>query len=243
MRLFCYVILELCPKGNDPLAAYENYRTISITTSSTSGVLAGYFELTFNGESFSFPANANNWDDAACKASFESLPNIKTVKCTRGVIKARASATFTIQFRAFPIIPQENSLFAHNGNPPISSFYCDPYLITGAVGAACSVADVTIANIPGIFIFIKIELLPYLIKNCLKTEYSFCSNRGTCDFNTGICSCFAGFENSNCDSYNGGIRQLKSGITSDILDVQAVFPEFTKNVLKIDFYNRQQYSI
>jgi len=27
-----------------------------------------------------------------------------------------------------------------------------------------------------------------------------CSNRGICDYSSGVCSCFSGFYGSNCDS-------------------------------------------
>jgi hypothetical protein len=34
-------------------------------------------------------------------------------------------------------------------------------------------------------------------------EYvSQCSNRGTCDYQAGICSCFSGYSNDNCDTQN-----------------------------------------
>jgi hypothetical protein len=29
-----------------------------------------------------------------------------------------------------------------------------------------------------------------------------CSNRGTCDYDSGICQCFAGYSNDNCDTQN-----------------------------------------
>merc|ERR1712100_437929 len=31
---------------------------------------------------------------------------------------------------------------------------------------------------------------------------SQCSNRGTCDSSTGICKCFKGYSNDNCDNQN-----------------------------------------
>jgi len=55
--------LRMCPKGDDPLTENQYYRMINVTTNATavSANLNGTFEVTFDGHSFEFPANASKW--------------------------------------------------------------------------------------------------------------------------------------------------------------------------------------
>ena len=50
----------MCPKGDDPMTAYQNYRAINVTTNSTNALdeLNGTFAITFDGMTFEFNANA-----------------------------------------------------------------------------------------------------------------------------------------------------------------------------------------
>mmetsp|Transcript_37116 Transcript_37116/g.100176 ORF Transcript_37116/g.100176 Transcript_37116/m.100176 type:complete len:264 (-) Transcript_37116:66-857(-) len=77
--------LRMCPKGDDPLTENQYYRMINVTTNATavSANLNGTFEVTFDGHSFEFPANASKWTASDCEASWESLDNVHDVRCTR----------------------------------------------------------------------------------------------------------------------------------------------------------------
>mmetsp|Transcript_37114 Transcript_37114/g.100166 ORF Transcript_37114/g.100166 Transcript_37114/m.100166 type:complete len:409 (-) Transcript_37114:25-1251(-) len=90
--------LRMCPKGDDPLTENQYYRMINVTTNATavSANLNGTFEVTFDGHSFEFPANASKW-----------------------------TARWTVEFVSWPSNPAQNNYFNHQGNPPLSSFTCD----------------------------------------------------------------------------------------------------------------------
>lgn len=57
----------------------------------------------------------------------------------------------TVTFTTFPIVPAENNVFYHTGNPDLSAFTCDVSTATATPTASveCVIADVTTTNIKG----------------------------------------------------------------------------------------------
>lgn len=158
----------MCPKGDDPLTPFTDYRTIALTTSVDSGVLSGYMKLTFQGFSFSFPANANDWPYYDCEASFASLPNVDEVKCSREIVSAAGTAIYTIQFRKFSVIPYENNIVYHEGNPSKFAFLCDTTTASGATSITCEISDVYNTKVPGVCMYlIFFRIICCLIFCCL----------------------------------------------------------------------------
>jgi len=141
----------MCPKGDDPLTDFTDYRVITLTTNATQGFLNGTLRFTFNGESFNFPANASAWNESDCEKAFESLRNVDDVVCSRAAVTNRLSSSFTIQFRSFPIHPYENNIFSNDGNPPLSAFYCDTSDVNkhDAKLVTCTITDVVGDTYPG----------------------------------------------------------------------------------------------
>eukprot|EP00605_Chrysophyceae_sp_TOSAG23-4_P002568 GSChrysophyteH1.ASY1.ANO1.2833.1 assembled CDS len=164
--------LRYCPKGHDPIVTITDYHEITLQTEADSGTLGGEFKLTFHDKYFYFPAVADWWSSEKCKASFESLPNIKTVTCVKGT-NANGGATWTIDFKAWPTNPYENNVYMHRGRPEIDSFHCSvDKKDTHGTGALST--EVTIPL------------------------YEPCSNRGICDLESGNCRCFLNFYGANC---------------------------------------------
>ena len=96
-----------------------------------------------------------------CKTLFESLPNVETVNCSVvDVDLAYGGITLKVIFRKFPTLPYENNIYYHEGNPLISSFYCDKSLQNGtATGVACNITDSnTNYTLPGYF-----TCIPYIL--------------------------------------------------------------------------------
>ena len=144
-----YLIEGMCPKGFDPLITFTDFRSIMIETKAYGGYLAGYFKFTFNGETFAFPALASDWDEVACQQSFESLPNVGTVKCTVGTSDEYGSTNYLVQFKEWPVIPYENNIYTNDGNPPNSAFSCDVSAVTGGTSPSCTIADVAVDSVGG----------------------------------------------------------------------------------------------
>ncbi len=209
---------RMCPKGFDPLlrSTTTYYREINVTTNSTAvgSSINGTFVMSFNGFDFEFNANATLFGEAECEAAWESLDNVEQVVCFRGAINQAGGATYNIKFLAWPAVPMQNNIFSHEGNPPLTAFMCDAsdarvWPRGGGNVAACHVEDVANTDI---------------------REYKFCSGRGTCDFSTGSCSCYANFEGVACGS---SIATISEGGV-DVLLLYATENSFQNTLLKLD---------
>ena len=205
--------MKMCPKGDDPLTPFTDYYSIKLEIRADSGTLGGYVHFVFNGETLVFGAHADTFTLKACKTLFETLPNIGEVRCTRtDDTDAQGGSATTIHFHGFPVYPHENSLYTNNGNNLLSKLLCKTDYITGDGTQSCTVT----------------ETLP-----AIAPEYEYCSNRGLCDFDTGLCNCYANFTNVNCDTYVYGARAIEALVQKDILVLQNTRSTFTGSVLKL----------
>ena len=197
---------KMCPKGNDPIIPTHDFPTYILTTSSSAGTLDGLFKLTFNDKSFLFPATVANWDSAACKRSFESLPNIKTVECTAGAVTyAGGGAAYTIKITAFPSRPYENNIYTHRGQPLLDSFHCDASRVSNSLSnpVTCTMTEVQFGT-------------NWDMGEVYVPLYEQCSNRGICDMHTGSCTCFPNFLGSSCSTFR------PDGVVTDLIDVMSI---------------------
>ncbi len=150
--------IGICPKGDDPLTPFTDFRTIMITVSQyfvrpTSG---GYV-FSFFDQSVVLPISQPT--DYECQKIIESLPNVDIVKC--GVTRNGRYGGYQmlVQLMEFPTNPQENNMLYHTGNPPISAFSCDTYNVQSAGTMTCEIEDVTndAAKLPGKYISLSLS--------------------------------------------------------------------------------------
>ena len=52
--------MRMCPKGDDPLTPFTDFRTIEFTTAATFGEINGYIKFIFNGELLSFDVHIDS---------------------------------------------------------------------------------------------------------------------------------------------------------------------------------------
>ncbi|RQM20469.1 hypothetical protein B5M09_010546, partial [Aphanomyces astaci] len=168
----------MCPKNDDPLTPGQAFRSIALTVSGATSALAGVVTVTFNGYSFTMPANANSNSDAICAAAVLTLGNVRTATCVMSAVDSTTQgATYTIEFQEWSHWDSENNVFFHTGNPPLASFSCHVAGVTSANSPTCSFADVVSTNL---------------------IEHEYCSRRGICDFTVGLCTCFLDYKTSDC---------------------------------------------
>ncbi len=140
----------MCPKGDDPLTTFSDYRSIILQTATVSGTMGGYFRLSFHGQYFSFPANPAYFQAEQCVRAVESLPNVQTARCSVTSSGRFGSTSYLIQFRTFSTYPYENNIYINDGNPPDSAFACDSTAVTGSYGVTCKVSTVATNIVPGL---------------------------------------------------------------------------------------------
>ena len=138
----------MCPKGDDPLTPFTDYRSIVVTVAQYyTRPTSGAYTFTFNDQSISLPTYQIS--DQECQSIFENMPNLESVKC--GVTKNGRYGGYKVllQFLSFPSRPYENNLNSHEGNPPLRAFSCDSYgVVTNGV-VSCSVEDAAADIVPG----------------------------------------------------------------------------------------------
>lgn len=128
-----------------------------------------------------FSANANFMDNNGCRKAFGGLKGVSDLSCIRESVDAvTGSGSFLITFNTYSMNAAENNLFTHNGNPPLSSLYCNTSAINVDLveGVSCVLEDVETDQLP---------------------LYAECSNHGTCDRGFGICKCATGYHGPACD--------------------------------------------
>jgi hypothetical protein len=172
------IIAGICPKGIDPFQEYTDYRTITVTTTATStdsnAALAGSFTFIFQDQYLLFPANGNAWNNQLCKTALEKLKNVGTVECIQSSISTHGAATYTIQFKTWPLFPYENNIYAHNGYPLLTQFQCHSDLVSEVDSVSCSVTDVEVKTFPSKLLLIIICNTMYICNEINFSFYVFC---------------------------------------------------------------------
>mmetsp|Transcript_1447 Transcript_1447/g.2361 ORF Transcript_1447/g.2361 Transcript_1447/m.2361 type:complete len:1569 (-) Transcript_1447:152-4858(-) len=216
---------RLCPKGDDPMTPFNGYRTIVISITSNrdlaSSHVSGEFVFGFNGESFRFKPGRRMFNNTDCKAGFQSLRNVEQVNCSVGS-DSNMDVTYTVQLQKFPQLPlHENSLYQNDGNPPLDAFSCS----TEEIGLPFPTDSITCQ-------------ISDTLTNLTYPEYAFCSNRGICDFDNGICLCFQQFTNPNCDAYKLAVAPPSTRpVSSSVFSLEARSATFSATVLVLGTFD------
>lgn len=54
-----------------------------------------------------------------------------------------------VSFASFPVMPAENNIFYHTGNPDLSTFTCDISAVNPAGLVECNITDIANSNVRG----------------------------------------------------------------------------------------------
>jgi len=166
----------MCPKGDDPATDSQSYRQILLTVTDYPP-FTGLLGVQFQGETTFMSLSAPN--SSHCEAAFEASEKFDDITCAYSRNVDGDKMYFDLTFISWPKLPKENNLYSHNGNPRASEFTCD--ISRTDDNTVCTFTDVV---------------------NTFLREYDYCSNRGTCNFDTGSCKCDSGFEGLACERMN-----------------------------------------
>lgn len=138
----------MCPKGDDPLTPFTDYRSITITVAQYSRApTSGSYKFSFFGQPLSLPTY--QWSEKECEVAFQQLPNVGVVKCVVTKNGRYGGYSILLQFLSYPVVPYENNVYENDGNPPITGFYCDSSGVITSGAVSCKVADVAFHTLPG----------------------------------------------------------------------------------------------
>jgi hypothetical protein len=139
--------ITMCPKGDDPLTSFSNYKTIQLVVDGPSG-FSGTLGIVFEGETTTIPLSSVS--DSVCEEQFEASKKFSDVTCTytTTAIGTGTRRIFVIEFVSWPLTPQENNLYSHDGNPSIEEFRCDLTSMDSSA-VSCSFTDLISTDIPG----------------------------------------------------------------------------------------------
>ena len=144
----------MCPKADDPLTTDQNDRAITVSVGLTdhSVTLAGQLGITLYGETSYLSLSSPS--DSDCKTALENSPQIGTVDCTYTVV-SQYQHTIEVVFTSWPEYTPDNNVFANEGNPALTDFYCDgalgemPSDRTDLLPVSCEFTDIQSTNIKG----------------------------------------------------------------------------------------------
>ena len=200
--------LKMCPKGDDPVTLNQQTRKIMISIQSPTS-LTGNIGIRFQGQTTFLDLSYPSAHD--CKTSFETGAKYSDIECQFNEVVSNKIYNYTIEFIEWPLFPQENNLYSHDGNPLIGEFYCDISQEGTSQDATCIFSDVVNTNL---------------------REYRYCGDRGICDYEYGVCSCVQGYSGPACANRTTVDPTRSTGFPG--LLVNAHGSSFQSSVLKVE---------
>jgi hypothetical protein len=137
--------IAMCPKGDDPLTLNQNVRKVMMHVQSGSrSFLYGKVGMQFQGTVTYIPLE--DITDKFCTSLISNQGKFGDVQCEVTRL-SRFIMRYYFTFYNWPLYPKDNNLYANNGNPGLSEFFCDNSY--ASPGAYCVFVDIESTNIQG----------------------------------------------------------------------------------------------
>ncbi|KAA0154894.1 hypothetical protein FNF29_02035 [Cafeteria roenbergensis] len=152
--------LSMCPRAANPSATSSTDYTVVFTvqSSNSSGEVNGTVGIFFAGQQATLPMPANLDDVTSdyCKLVFESLPNVRTVSCSKSN-HSGSSKSFAVSILEWATVFDSymNNIWYHDGAPTLESWACDTRMASAVGGGSVNCGfglfprDIQISNSSG----------------------------------------------------------------------------------------------
>ncbi|KAG6615519.1 Epidermal growth factor-like domain [Phytophthora cinnamomi] len=199
---------KMCPHGINPTSSQQNDKKIRLRIAATGGaeITGGALTMTFQAHTVEFDMPLPQVTSDVCTSFFRRFQNLGDLTCERAALETTSTASYDITLRTFPTFPIMNNLFYHDGNPPVSEFWCDT-------------ANVQLSSPSG-----SVQCVFESLSDANVKSYEECSGHGDCNTATGICACHEGFYGDHCGNNKDD---------EDVLVAPALGPFFKGNVLRL----------
>ncbi|CEG50350.1 Epidermal growth factor-like domain [Plasmopara halstedii] len=197
---------KMCPHGTNPTLSHQEDKKIRlrISTNGDATIIGGALSITFQAHTIEMELPLDYMTSDMCSNNFRRFQNLGELTCELVSLNTPTLAIFDITIHTFPTFPIMNNLFHHDGNPPVSEFWCDAsnaQLISSSGSIQCTFESMNEINVK---------------------SYEECSGHGDCNFDSGLCVCHEGFYGDHCGNQKDD---------EDVLIAPAVGPFFKGNVL------------
>lgn len=136
----------MCPKGDDPLTINQQAYQIKLIVTSDS-TNHGTLGVKFQGESIFL--NLTSASGADCETAFEANDKFEDVSCSVSQV-SQSRIEYNLTVESWPLNPKENNLYAHEGSPSLTEFYCDTTRAGNDV--SCEFVAIKTTNVKGMSI-------------------------------------------------------------------------------------------
>lgn len=152
----------MCPKGDDPLTTNQEYRKIRMHVKGSGVDLSGQLGFRFHGKTIFFPLEYY-YSNVTCNDKFAFLGKFAHVGCSQVTVNNQ-HFYYEMVFYSWPVYPKDNNLYSHDGNPPITDFFCDTTYASR--GTYCEFEDIAAINVRGRIDNCILMVLSLLIEHC-----------------------------------------------------------------------------
>jgi hypothetical protein len=141
----CLFVSVMCPKGDDPITENQQKYILKLVLESDDAI-SGDLILHFQDDHILLPISSA-FTDSICESAFLSSRKITDVTCLVHIISSKL-LSLRVTVNSWPLFPQQNNIYTHDGMPAITDFTCDTSKMSAPLD--CTFTPVFTSNVEGL---------------------------------------------------------------------------------------------